>query len=170
MIHCMESMTPVPHELLLDENNPANDPYFRNLEALRAVAVSYSRRMRARHVRIVQMAHQGRANKDIAEELKITQGTVSRILHRDDAIRLRETLQHIGQLLDGPSLELRANMLWRIARTNEDPEPAITIQAVKELNKMSGAYPVQAQAVTPNINIVINDQAMPRTALDGEVE
>lgn len=153
-------------DMLLDPHNPANDQYFKSLDALRALAVQQSGAMRQRHVEIVRRSHTGAKPSDIATDLKIAVQTVYAVLRRPESATLLSTLRHIGHLIDGPNLELRKHVLWRIAKRNEVMEPNVTISAMKELNKLDGAYPVQTQPTVPAVNITINQDSMPRTALD----
>lgn len=158
----------LPPEELVDADNPLNDRYHRNLEALQRAAVVKSRQMRARYVAVARGIHADETPKDIADRLKIRLATVYSIRKRQDVQDLLDILRHLAALIEGPNLALRKHMLWRIARANEDGEPNVTIQAVKELNKIDGAYPVQAIQPPATVNVTINQEAMPRTALDGE--
>ena len=157
-----------PPEDLLDEFHPANDTYFTQLRTLRGHAVRLSTSMHYRHVEIAKLRQQGRSNTEIAEAVRVTPQTVGNVLRRDDVQELSTVLGHIGMLIDGPNLELRKHMLWRIARRNEEPEPNVAISALKELNKLEGAYPVQAAATAAVVNVTINGEALPRTKLDEE--
>lgn len=153
-------------EMLLDENNPANDAYFSSLRSLRHLAISQSAKMTAKHVQVAKLAHQSLAKKDIAVKVRFTPSTVSAVLKRDDVQVLCEILSHMNHLIDGPNLDVRKNMLWRIAHHNEQMEPSVCLAALKELNKLAGSYPVQSIQQNTAINITINGKALPRTELD----
>lgn len=152
---------------ILDEDNPLNDPYYRSLARLRATIVQQATSMRPKHVQIARLIHQGKRNVEIAEQVKYTQSAISTIVKRPDVEQFLHTLRAIAAMLDGPNLELRKHMLWRIARTNEAPEPNTAITALKELNKLDGAYPQPDISTQPQrLEITINGQQMPRTQLD----
>ncbi len=152
-------------EMLLDRYSPENDVYYRALDHLRAFAVNLTARMRPKHVHIVRGHHQGRSNSEIAAEVGVSGNTVSRVLGQKDAQELLKTLRQIAIQIDGPNLAHRKHVLWRIVVDNEVHDPNIAIQALKELNKVEGAYPTQAPT-PPQVNIVINQEQLPRTALD----
>ncbi len=153
--------------MLVDTNNPANDTYYQSLRGLRALAVTQAMKMRPKHVQVARLHQQGERNVDIAKKLSLSQGAVGQMLKRRDAKELLHVLQHLAHLTDGPNLEVRRNMLWRIAHMNEIMEPNTTIQALKELNKLDGAYPEQAQQIQQNLTITINSTLLPKTELDG---
>ena len=64
----------------------------------------------------------------------------------------------------GPNEMQRKNMLWRIAIDNEKLDPKETIKAIAEMNRMEDSK----RGVGHNrIEIIINNETMPSTALDG---
>jgi DNA-binding CsgD family transcriptional regulator len=162
----MNELDVLEPEQLADPANPANDGYYDSLRSLRALANSYAERMRNRHVYIVRQTHAGKSAKEIAQTLDVTQNTIYNVLRRDDAQGLMSVLRHTEHLVEGPRLELRRNMLWRIASRNEEEDPNIAISSLKELNKLAGSYPMQVPDAPTQVNIVINGELLPRTALD----
>ena len=156
----------MPPELLVDKNNPANDTYYQSLRGLRSLAVAQATRMRPMHVQVVRLHQQGVRSVEISKKLQVTQATVSRTLKRFDSRELLQILQHLAHLTEGPNLEVRRNMLWRIAHQNESMEPNTAISALKELNKLDGAYPEQTQQLNQNLTITINQNLFPKTDLD----
>lgn len=162
----MLDLPTVPPELLKDPDNPANDQYYQQLRRLREVMTSMSARMPMRHIQYVRLYHQGKSPSAIAEQLDVKTTTVSNALNKEPAKRLLRTLQYTQALIDGPNLELRRNMLWRIAARSEEDDPHVSIASIKELNKLAGAYPVQAPQVATVTNITINQKQLPRTKLD----
>lgn len=156
----------LPPEDLLDHEDPQNDRFFRQLQSLRTHAATLSTKMLPRQVEAVRLHVTGSTNKAIATKLKYTQSAVTQLLrHNAKAIELANVLRRINGLLDGPNVEVRKNMLWRIAANSEMREPGTAIAALKELNKLDGAYAQPLQA-PPQVQIVINQELMPRTTLD----
>jgi hypothetical protein len=62
-------------------------------------------------------------------------------------------------------------MLWRIAQANELDQPKTAIAAIAELNKVDLAFrDMETSANQQQAPIIIlNQESLPRTALDGEV-
>lgn len=162
----MDELACLEPEHLADPANPANDGYYETLRGLRALADAAAQRMRRKHVAIVRQAHAGKLNTDIAREFNVSQNTVGNVLRRDDAKNLLSLLRHAEHLIEGPRLELRRNVLWRIAQRSELEDPGMTINAIKELNKLAGAYPLAVAPTPTQVNVVINGEMLPRTALD----
>ena len=155
---------------LLDHEDPQNDRYFRRFAALNSDIALTANTMLPRHVEVARLHLRGITNVDIARRLKYTQQSVSKALQRKDVIDYIRRLQHLNRLVDGPNLALRKNMLWRIASNNEFKDPQVTLQALKELNKVDGAYPTAAPTPQTEVHIHINQDQMPKTALDAPVE
>lgn len=64
----------------------------------------------------------------------------------------------------GPNEAQRKNMLWRIAIDNEKADPKEATKAINAINAMED----NKRGIGNNkIEIVINNETMPRTALDG---
>jgi len=155
-------------EALLDEDNPANDPYFRSLRDVQRAMVAQQAAMRANHVEMCKLKHRGMGNTKIAEQLNVTPTTVSNVTCGERGAVLLELLRVYEALIDGPNIAQRQHMLWRIASRNEERDPRVTLSAVGELNRMTGA---SGAATTPGgqgqvINIQINQELFPRGALD----
>ena len=156
----------LPPEQLLDHEDPTNDRYFRHLASIRIRIEAQCRKCRPRQVQAARMHHRGKTNKEIAAKLNYNQSTVSGLLKRPNVVELLGLLRRAAQFIEGPNVALRKNMLWRIAATNELQDPATAITAVKELNKLDGAYPQASYNPNPQVTIVINQDQMPKTALD----
>lgn len=155
-----------PPEDLVDAHHPANDRFYQQLRQLRGMVTHAAAQMRPRQVEMVRLFHQGVPTKDIAKRTQVATPTVYRHVNSERGQALLHALRLSQQLVDGPNLELRRNMLWRIAAAAEDNEPHTAITAIKELNKLAGAYPVQEQQAPTVTNITINNEALPRTKLD----
>jgi len=55
-------------------------------------------------------------------------------------------------------------MLWRIAIDNEKTDPKEATKAIAEMNRMEAEKNGKTR---PNIEIIINNEMLPRTSLDG---
>lgn len=157
-------------EELLDHEDPKNDRYFRRFAALNSDIALTAQKMLPRHVEVARLHLRGVRNVDIAKQLKYTQTSVAKALKREDVQDYIKRLQHLNLLVEGPNLALRKNMLWRIAANNEFKDAQITLQAIKELNKVDGAYPTAAPTQQTEVHIHINQEEMPKTALDAPLE
>lgn len=156
----------LPPELLLDENNPANDEYFKGLNLIKRHIVQQSIHMNRRHVEVTKLRHSGANYAEIADRVNIAERTVYTVLSRPDAKLLTQLLIHYQHFIDGPNVEQRKNGLWRIFNDCEIEEPKTAIAAIAELNKMTGAYPTQDKNPTGAVTIIINQQLLPKGALD----
>jgi hypothetical protein len=157
-------------EELLDHEDPQNDRYFRRFSALNSDLTLTERQMLPRHVEVARLHLRGMRPVDIAKQLKYQPQSVSNALKRKDVQDYIRRLQHLNRLVEGPNLALRKNMLWRIAANNEFKDAQIAIQAIKELNKVDGAYPTAAPTQQTEVHIHINQDEMPKTALDAPLE
>lgn len=153
-----------PQELL-DKEDPANDRFFRTLENQRAHINIQANKMHHRHAQVARLHAQGLMGKEIAEKMKYTQSTVSNILQKDAVKKLIDLIRRTNALVEGPNLSVRKNMLWRIAANNEHHEAAVSLAAIRELNKIDGSYLEKLQT-QPQVTIVINQDQLPKTQLD----
>jgi len=102
---------------------------------------------------------QGLNHKAIAERTGATPHTVSRVLSREVCQRYIAALQARVAYLEGPSLQARLALLWRIAVTHEEGNPRVAIQAVDAYNKTQGVYAEQNKEVAkeaPRIQVIQN--------------
>jgi len=155
-------------EELLDHEDPANDRYFKHLQSLRALTQCAASALRPRQAEVARLHHRGKSNKDIAQQLGYSATRVSILLTQHPGVR--EYVRLLGQhdaTVAGPSVELRKNVLWRIAANSETRDPGIAIAALRELNRMDGSLVhTNAMQAPTTVNIQINQDVMPRTALD----
>ena len=155
----------LPPELLLDSNHPVNDQYIKDISNLKRMIVSHTIQMHPKTVEMCKLAHTGLAYTEIAEKLKRTPLTVSKHVRSEKGQRLLALLSHLKMGIDGPNEAQRINMLWRIARENEDAQSRTSIAAIAEINRMTIALEPIAPAQT---TIVINQTLFPKGALDGD--
>lgn len=160
----------IPPEFLLDDFHPANDEYLKQQELVQKKLVHLSSLMKPKHVKVVKMHFAGAPNTEIAEALQYNPQSVSQIINRDDAKRLKALLAFYQHGVDGPNEAQRRNMLWRMAITNEQERPTVSKECIAELNRMDGAVQSLEMAKQGNNNqvqIIINNEILPRGALDG---
>jgi DNA-binding CsgD family transcriptional regulator len=154
-------------EELLDHEDPANDRYFRHLSRLRAHVNVTSAKLQPRQVQAARLHVAGHTNKEIAEKLKYTPDTISKLVHNTPKVQeLISLFRQVNAFIDGPNTAVRKNMLWRIAANSEQRDPGISITALKELNKLDGSYANDQVLQAPQVTIVINQDLLPKTSLD----
>jgi len=157
----------IPPQLLLDEHHPANDEYLKNIKHIERAVVSAQSKLKRTHVHMVKARLHGESVIAIAERYNVTPQTVSAAVNKPNAKKLAALLSHHQLAIEGPTNAQRANMLWRIAKDTEQNQPRTAITAVDTLNKMTlAAYEQKANNQSPTINIQINQQNLPKTALD----
>lgn len=159
----------LPPECLLDSDNPANDQYLRQIEALKRLIVAQSALLRPTQIEIVKRRHLGKRTKDIADEVEMSPVSVSRNLKDPKAQRLLALLSHLSLMMDGPREAQRINLLSRIANRNELIDPRVSIAAISEINKMNHQGKVLANGgggASNVVQIIINNETFPRGALD----
>lgn len=164
---CVE-LSLLPPEALLAPNNPANDAYLRDIEALKRMIVSQTKCLQPTHVEIVKKYHLGKRKGVIAEEVGLTPSTVGRAIKAPAAQKLLGLLHHYALMMDGPRDAQRRNFLWRIAVKNEHTDARVAISAIAEINKMTHQdKQLDAGQLGGNVvQIVINNEQFPRGALD----
>jgi len=155
----------MPPEFELDEYHPDNQEFMHQLQRIRKAIVDQTLKMTPWHVGAVKDKLKGLSNNDIAVIHEKAAGSVCQVLKREDALTLRAMLQHYQTALDGPGDAQRARLLWEIALDNQAIEPKVSISAIVEINKMTGAY--DSAKVSGDINITINNNQFPRGKLDG---
>lgn len=154
----------LPDHVALDPYHPDNDEYTKTERRLRALCVTAAKKMRPKHVDIITMHVLGTKNADICQKVGLGSATVSKVLNDPKNDELKAILHHLNRHREGATLNHRKGILYRIAIDNEQNRPNTSISAIQEINKMTGVYQEQS---TPNkIQIVINNELLPRTVLD----
>ena len=157
----------LPPELVLDPDHPENDEYIKSTKNIQRLVIAQSAQMRPKTVQMVRLSHTGMSQQEIAQRLNVSPQTVSKHLRKEHGQRLRALLSYYDAAIEGPHKAQRKAMLWRIARSNENEDPRVAIQALAELGKAD-----EAAAALPSIGgttqIIINTAQLPRGALDGE--
>ena len=156
----------LPPELMLDPHHPSADEYVKKAQNVQRMIVATSNLLKPSQVAAIKMAYKGASTKDIAAELSVHAQTVGNWLRSENGKKLRALLTYYQSTVDGPNVAQRTNMLWRIAHTNEEDNPKVTISAVAEMNKMDNVTAEkQASLTSTTVNMTINQQ-LSRTALD----
>ena len=148
-----------------DQYHPRSDQYLQAIHRIQKAIVQQTTKLPPVQVRIAKLHHKGECNAAIAREVGRAAATVAKTLELEGVQILVTLLQHYQVAVDGPQEAVRRAMLWRIAVDNEIPSPKTAISAVVELNRMAGVG--QANAAPAQTTIIINQEAMPRTTLDG---
>lgn len=157
----------LPPELLLDKYHPRNDAYFSELNITKKRLASQKALMKPKAAAAVYLYIAGKNNREIGEALQLGPKTIGRYINSPDGLRLRSLINHHQAHIDGPNAEHRKGILYRIVVDNEKPDPTTAIQALKEINKMSGSYEIGGSGSAGNVfNIQINADLMPKGALD----
>ena len=161
--------TLLPPELVLDPKHPANDEYIRNAQNIQRAIVAVSKKLSPRAVQATKLKHKALPTREIAERLNVTPTTISKLTKSKDAKTLLTLLGYYASLVAGPHVAQRTAMLWRIATDNESKAPRTAIAALAELNKVDLAYKeMQTGANQKSPIVVINQETLPRTVLDGD--
>jgi len=158
----------LPSEFLLNEHHPANDQYEVNLRAVQQKIFAFGRLMKPKKLELARLLRLNLSTKAVAKRLNTTPTTIYKWSKEPEVIRMVTLMDHLQHGLDGPNLDHRVGILYRIALDNEEKRPNVSVAALQEINKMKGAY----QASNPlggngNVyNIQINGELLPRTGLD----
>jgi hypothetical protein len=157
----------LPSELLLNDYHPSADEYQIAQREIQQKIFAFGRQMKPEHRELARLYRTSMKPAEIAKKLDRNIQTVYRWFKRDDVIRMVTLMDYLQQQIDGPNVEHRKAILWRIAVDNEDPKPNIAIQAIQEMNKMSGTYQEGGNGGNGNIvQIQINGDILPRGPLD----
>ena len=106
----------------------------------------------------------GETINSLVKPLKKNRADLNRLLDKAPFVRLVHLWQHLNVMMQGPNEIVRKQMLWRIAVDNEKGDPKEATKAIAELNRMEQS----ARGLNGNsINIIINNEVLPRGALDG---
>lgn len=154
----------LPAELLQDPAHPANDLFYQSLSQIKAAINLQLVLIRPIEAQATRLHLQGLSHTKIAEKLDVGAASIGKYFKKPNVLRLKRLLNHLQHLLDGPNQDHRKNILYRIAIDNESQRPSVSIQALQEINKMSGSYEPIDKGVA--VNITINSEQLPRGKLD----
>ncbi len=168
LTHLEELVEEMGHPALTfapDPYHPDSDEYVRKDARLRAAMASHAKHMNPKAVQAVKMYAKAVPISKIANTLGVTPPTVRNYVNSKAACELLQYIRHYAAHLEGPTIEHRKNILYRIIVDNEKSKPQVAMNAVDMLNKMDGSY-VKEEEKSNVINIQINNELLPRTALD----
>jgi hypothetical protein len=149
--------------------HPANDAYSKELAQAQAHIVHLTTKMKPKNVQIVKERHKGHTSKQISIDLKTSPAQVAKIMQSELGQKLQRALIEYQMQLEGPTLNTRQGMLWRIATDNEEDTPKVTISALGEMRAQDrDAWDRENGGGNQNtvVQIVINNETMPRGELD----
>ena len=157
----------IPAELLLNDNHPDADQYAEDRRDVERKVFAFGKQLKPKHREFVRYFRSGMPVKDIAKKLACSKAAIYRYASRPDVQRYIALLDYQQRLIDGADLAHRKGVLWRVALDNEEKRPNITIQALQEINKMSGTYVDAGNKGNGNVvNSQINGEMLPRGPLD----
>lgn len=155
---------PFANDVLTSENLAIvgdNDPHYAHVTRLSRQIATAKLGLPNKYAEIGEMLLDGAKRASICHELKTTYATIGKVAAHQDTNYYLALVAQLRQVRQGPSLEQRAAMLWRIATKFEEDEPRTAIIAVDTLNKQSGVYKKEEEkgggGMTVNIqNFVMN--------------
>lgn len=158
----------LPAEHLLDDDHPAADDFHQAVTDLERSIFAHGRSMKHKHREFARMVRTAASTKDISKKFNKTAHTVYTWAKRPDVQRMIALLDRLQHKMDGPTLAHRNGILYRIALDNEEKRPNVSVQALQEINKVSGAYAQEGNFGNSGnvVQIQINGEILPRGALD----
>ena len=156
----------LPGELTLDLHHPMNDAFQRRIDELSGKIQAFGRLMPKKKRDVAKLYCRNLTTRDIAKRVDVCPQTVRKWLRLPKVAHLVLLIEHLKQAIDGPNLEHRKGILYRIAIDNEEKRPNISIMAIQEINKMSHSYAQPEQQAGNVVNIQINGELLPRGSLD----
>ena len=155
----------VPAELSEDPVFPGADRFYAAIDKVERTILHYSRALKVKEVKALKLRFKGVAVTSVGKEVGMATETLRKLESSVKGSRLLALMSHLEHLRDGPRVEHRRNLLYRIAADNELNRPRIAVAALQELNKMAGLGLSGAEA-GGGVNITINNELFPRGALD----
>ena len=156
------SRAEMPETLSNDKYYVANDAFVKKglevMEEIKALEASTETHL----AQLAKGLAHGRALRAVSKEIGRRLEHCKRDRDLPIVVQLISYWRHYFNLMDGPNELMRKQMLWRIAVDNERVDPKEATKALAELNRMS----VQKKTGTGVINIVINNEKLPRGSLD----
>ena len=155
-------------EDVIEEIEP-DDPYFQEDMRISCELAAIRKRMGSKSQQVPYLYLQGYTRQQIAEQTDTSYATVCKHLNSKDSVRAMVLHQRQSSLQNGPSMEARTAMLWRIAYRNEDTKPTVSMQALDILNKQQGIYKPDQVTTTPTQVVIaqytVNNYNDPQTDL-----
>lgn len=159
------SVPAAPPALADDPYYVANSEYQKTLNEVEDQILAYCADIEPVIVQIARLKFSGTSNGEIARTLKRRKKFVTDTVASVQCKTLVGYLQHRQLAEDGISQIHIKDKLWRLAVDLEKVDPQNSIKALAELNKM--LMPSNNPTSNQPVQIVINNQMLPRGALDG---
>ena len=154
----------IPESLRANDYYAANDQYVQDEHRVKREIAEYivSRNLEPWEVELAKLTAQGVAKASIAKQLGKRRATVIERMENPVIAQLTHYFLHLKIYQDAPNEGLRMQMLWRIAKRNEQTDPDTTIKALRTMNDMA-----KGRQGGGGFNIVINGVDLQKGALDG---
>lgn len=160
----------VPNLISDDFRNPANAPFQLMYRHLQEQMMDMTAKMKPWQVECVKMKRNLVPHNQMSKRLDVPTLAIDRFFKYDPkGMGLLTLMQNLESLENGPTRSARRNMLHTIAVMCEKLDPKVSIAAIAEQNRMDDSdRKVTEMAGGPTkIEININQEALPRTVLDG---
>ena len=120
-----------------------------------------SERVKQRHLRWARLELEGKTASEIAKQFNVGYQTVHIALKKPAVKVFQQLVGQLNAIESGPSVAARRDMLWRIAKREEDNNPRVAISAVDILNKQEGLYrpDIDADGTGP-LQVTVNNFTM----------
>jgi hypothetical protein len=158
-----EDLTADPFELEilndthLDTVEPL-DPYYREVTHLQSKLASIRARTPHKRMAIVSALLRGEQKKEIIKSLRTSYTTINLAMKDVDCQNYVAAYMRSTRLRQGPTLEARGGMLWRIALREEITSPRTSIAAIDALNKQDGVYAKNDDSVGDSgVKVTVNN-------------
>ena len=122
------------------------DPYTEKLHDLHTQVARLGRKVAPRQRKAIEAFAAGTPAATIAERLGYSSpGYIKSLVYSNRATQAYlKALYRLQYHQQGPTIDQRVGLLWRIALDNEAVKPTASIAAVDAINKMTGIYHEQA--------------------------
>lgn len=153
-----------PLAVVEDQYYPPNEFSRQKEHELKGQIVELSKELLPWEIKACKRYANGDSINAIAKDLKKSFGATKSALSAHVAQQVVELWRAVHIYQEGPNEAQRKNMLWRIAVDNEKEAPKEARGAIEAINRMIDSK----NGRTGNrIEIVINNELLPRTKLDG---
>ena len=160
----LPAVAEIPDNFRDDKYFALNDDYAQRLNRAYKEAERLAGEMETWQVAAARMTGEGETIEKTAKQLRKTHKTISAFLRTLGGRQLAQAYACISILKKPIPKNVRAQMLWRIAVDNELVNPDV---ARKALNDLNGMLDPKNTGAGQTLQIVINNEVLPKGALDG---
>ena len=151
--------------LVVDDIYYPDNEYSKKKEcALKEQIASIAAEMEPWEVEVARRYAYGETVNALIKSLKKNSAKITACLNTHKTQEIIALWRSVIIYQQGPNEAQRKNMLWRIAIDNEKTDPKEATKAMAEMNRMEAEKNGKTR---PNIEIIINNEMLPRTSLDG---